>query len=215
MFFEFFILWGFWWWILFAGFVIADILFLEYDNGRGATFSLFVFAAAMFFLGDWNPFPWMIANPLWTVGVVLGYFVAGSIWSMVKWYFHCLNVRDDFKEFKDEFFTKHGITGEKIPMTLKKEWEHDIIYTKFRKGVPLNFMDYKGTILTWMTHWPFSAVWTLLNDPIRRIFLSIYKHLGGILQSISNRCFATVVVEFDEGDDDDSGQPSGKGWQRS
>ena len=201
MLFEFFVLWGFWWWILFAAIVIADIWFLEADNGTGATFSLILFGLAMFFFGNWNPFPWMAANPLSTVGIVVGYFAAGTVWSVIKWYFHCLNVRDRYNEVKAEFFTEHGITGSKIPMTLKKQWENQITWIRglgSSKEIPPSAAKNKSTILMWMTHWPFSAVWTLLNDPIKRVFIWIYSYVAGALQTISNRLFASTIVEFDE-----------------
>ena len=199
MFFEFFILFGVWWWLLVAAIVIVDVWFLEYDNGTGATFALFAFAAIMFFFGNWNPFPWMVANPLWTIGSVLGYFVAGGAWFIVKWYFHCLNVRDKYNEIKDNFFEEHKITGAKVPGDLKSSWQEALRYNGFRgKAIPPIARRYKSTILMWMTHWPFSAVWTLLNDPIRRIFMSNYAHLTVLLQSMSNLRFANTTVEFDD-----------------
>lgn len=207
MIFEFFVLWGFWWWALLALIIVADIFFLENDNGTGATISLIIFGAVMIFLGDWNPFPWMAANPLETVGIVLGYFVAGTIWSVIKWYFYCLNIRDRYNELKDEFFKEHGITGNKLPMTLKKEWKNHTDWVRGLgrgKDIPPSAAKNKGKILTWMTHWPFSAIWTLLNDPIRRVFIWIYKYMASGLQKISNRLFASIIVEFDEGDEDDA-----------
>lgn len=199
MFFEFFIFWGVWWWILLATVIIVDVWFLEYDNGTGATFSLVAFAAAMFFFGDWNPFPWMGANPLWTIGAVLGYFVAGGIWSIIKWYFHCLNIRDQYNEVKDAFFEENSITGDKISSQLKSAWKERLRYAGFKdESIAPVARKYKSTILMWMTHWPFSALWTLLNDPIRRIFMSIYARLTGTLQKISDRLFANTAVEFDD-----------------
>lgn len=199
MFFEFFIFWGVWWWLLVAAVIVVDILFLEYDNGTGATFSLAAFAALMFFFGDWNPFPWMAANPLWTIGSILGYFVAGSVWSIVKWYFHCLNVRDKYDEIKDAFFEEHKITDGKVSSQLKSEWKERLRYSEFSGGsIAPVARKHKSTILMWMTHWPFSAVWTLLNDPIRRIFMSIYARLTGTLQKISDRLFANTAIEFED-----------------
>lgn len=199
MFFEFFVFFGVWWWLLVAAVIVLDVWFLEYDNGVGATISLLVFGALMFFFGDWNPFPWMAANPLWTVGVVIGYFAAGGLWSMMKWYFHCLNIRDKHDEIKDEFFEEHKIIGGKVSSQLKGEWKERLRYGGFSDDdiVP-KARGHKSTILMWMTHWPFSAVWTLLNDPIRRIFKSIYARLVGTLQKISDRLFANTAVKFDD-----------------
>ena len=199
MFFEFFVFWGVWWWVLIGAVVIADVWFLEYDNGTGATFSLVAFALLMFFFGSWNPFPWIAANPLWTIGTFVGYFAAGGVWSIVKWYFHCLNVRDRYNEIKEAFFEEHNITSGKISSQLKKEWEQRLRHRGFLDvTIAPRAVKHKSKILMWMTHWPFSAFWTLLNDPIRRIFMAIYAHLTGTLQKISNSVFANTEVEFDD-----------------
>ncbi len=201
MFFEFFVFFGVWWWLLIAAIVIADIWFLEYDNGTGATFSLIVFGLLMFFFGDWNPFPWMAANPLLTIGTVVGYFVAGAIWAPVKWYFHCLNIRDKFNEIKEAFFEEHSITtGGKVSSQLRSQWKERLRYNGFvnEEAVEPKAIKHKAKILMWMTHWPFSFVWTVLNDPIRRIFIAIYDHMVGMLQKISDHVFANTAIEFDD-----------------
>lgn len=197
MFVEFFVFFGLWWWILFGTFVIADIFFLENDNGSGATFVFGAFLAVMFFFGDWNPFPAMMADPLWTIQLVLGYFVGGTIWSVIKWYFHGLNLRDEYRLVKERFFSREGITGDKIPQALISKWE-GTIFSNFPKGVPPKAMDNKASIMMWMTHWPFSLVWTILNDPIRRIFMFVYSRLAGLMQKISDRIFANEIVEYDD-----------------
>lgn len=52
--------------------------------------------------------------------------------------------------------------------------------------------DHKSTILTWMTFWPASLLWTLLNDPIRAAFRHIYISLSRTLQAISDHAFSRV-----------------------
>ena len=197
MFVELFVFMSLWWWILFAVFVIADIFFLENDNGTGATFALLAFGAAMFFLGDWNPLPGMIADPLGIVMLVVYYFVGGAVWSVVKWYFHGLNVRDKYREVKERFFDNHGIAGTKVPQKLITDWEYTVS-SNFNGSVPPKALENKGKIMMWMTHWPFSFVWTVLNDPIRRIFQAIYARVAGVMQRISDHIFKNEIVEYDD-----------------
>ncbi len=197
MFFEFFVLFGMWWWILFALFIMADIFFLEHDNGFGATSIVIAFLVTIFFFGDWNPFPLMMADPLLAVELVLGYFIFGAVWAVVKWYFHGLNERDEYRVIKQRFFSNEGIAGDKIPQDLISKWEN-LVERRFSKGVPPDWMQSKATMTMWMSHWPFSLVWTVLNDPIRRIFMFIYSRLGGIMQWITDRQFKNELVEYDD-----------------
>lgn len=64
--------------------------------------------------------------------------------------------------------------------------------------------NHKARIMRWIGHWPWSAFWTVLNDPIRRICKMLYKRMTIILVSIGQRQFAGVeddfVIEEDEND---------------
>ena len=197
MFFELFVFMSLWWWLLFAAYVVADIFFLENDNGTWATISLLLFGAAVFFFGDWNPLPGMIADPLGIVMLVVYYFGGGAVWSVIKWYFHSLNIRDKYREVKARFFDHNGIVGDKIPQKLIQDWEHTVA-RNFMGSVPPKALENKGKIMMWMTHWPFSFVWTVLNDPIRRAFQAIYSRVAGLLQKISDMVFKDEIVEYDD-----------------
>lgn len=194
---EFFVFLGYWWWLLFSVFLIAEIACLEKNNGGGATFAVLLFGGTMLALGDWNPFPVMIADPLWAIEMVGAYFLCGAVWSVIKWYFHGLNIRDEYRTVKSRFFNTEGIVGDKIPQKLVSKWENTI-ERNFPNGVPPKAMDNKASILMWMSHWPFSFIWTLINDPIRRIFMFIYARIANLMQKISNATFKNELVEYDD-----------------
>lgn len=40
--------------------------------------------------------------------------------------------------------------------------------------------------------------WTVLNDPVKRLFKQIYLQIQGLLQSISNRAFSGVEDDLRE-----------------
>lgn len=62
----------------------------------------------------------------------------------------------------------------------------DVNLTKF----PPHPNDNKGRIIFWMSYWPFSAVWTIINDPITRFYRFVYHRIGDMLAGISNRMFS-------------------------
>ena len=51
------------------------------------------------------------------------------------------------------------------------------------KPTPDNF---KSRIASWIVYWPPSLIWTILNDPLRRIGRRIYDGVAGLLKSISD-----------------------------
>lgn len=77
------------------------------------------------------------------------------------------------------------------------EWRAERLQQKFREaglsgtGKPL-VRENKARIVAWMSYWPASMAWTLIDDPVRRIFMSIYESIGGSLQRISDRRFAGI-----------------------
>lgn len=62
-------------------------------------------------------------------------------------------------------------------------------------GKPL-VRENKTRIVAWMSYWPASMAWTLIDDPVRRTFLAIYDHIGGSLQRISDRRFAGIEESY-------------------
>lgn len=94
-----------------------------------------------------------------------------------------------------------------------KEYESDIhgygasavSYQKYRRSIvkPL-VSDHKARILTWMSYWPWSCLWTLLNDPIRKLFKHIYYRIKGTLQKMSDRVFRSIDAELSEDNDVDA-----------
>jgi len=58
--------------------------------------------------------------------------------------------------------------------------------------------NHKGRIIAWMSYWPWSLFWTILNDPIRRLFRRIYYKIKSFLQGISEKVFKDINEELAE-----------------
>lgn len=54
----------------------------------------------------------------------------------------------------------------------------------------------KGRIIFWMSYWPASALWTIINDPITRFYRFLYNRIGKLLEGISNSMFAKYKDEL-------------------
>jgi hypothetical protein len=50
----------------------------------------------------------------------------------------------------------------------------------------------KSRIMMWMGYWPFSALWTMIDEPIKKAFRAIYNYISSTLQRISDDAFANI-----------------------
>jgi hypothetical protein len=86
-----------------------------------------------------------------------------------------------------------------VPAELRAAWQAVVQQGHWYNGsadisiIPPRPNDHKSTILTWMTFWPASLFWTLLNDPVRAAFQHIYASMVRTLQNISNHAFSHVA----------------------
>jgi len=56
--------------------------------------------------------------------------------------------------------------------------------------------NHKALITTWITHWPVSLVWTLINDPIKKFINHIFEFIKSVFQSISDKVFKSVKADL-------------------
>lgn len=56
----------------------------------------------------------------------------------------------------------------------------------------------KSRIMTWMMYWPWSAAWTLINDPVKRAFTAVYNHLRALFEGIVKSAFRGLDLDETE-----------------
>lgn len=197
----------FWFWVLVAVHFCVLLALIEYEKTGWATFSMIATFAALYFLGDFNVVTAALRNPGLTAGIIGGYFVAGTAWSVAKWWFFVRRCREDYDKLKATFLRQNGIEGSAIPDNLKAKWKESLTSHyrygserrySFSNGVIPKASDHKSRIMTWMCYWPWSMVWTLINDPVKRLFKQIYLQIAGMLQRISNSVFSGVEDDLRE-----------------
>jgi len=178
-----------WFWTLLSVVAILIIWFLEdaidygksyKDTGGGtkATMTIFAFLTLYFFFGSKEQFVqalyYIKDNPGTIILMLTSYVAIGVIWSIVKWYFYL----QGFKMYytKRNGSGKNGISLKTIP-----------------KGA-----DNKNRIITWMSYWPFSMIWTMINEPVRKIFRYIYSKIEGIYDKMAKSVFSDSVSNEEE-----------------
>jgi len=151
------------------------------------------------------------ANPALVLGVVAGYAVAGIVWSAPKWWFYVRKIRDEYLLLLDLYktehkipaevsiinatYTNHGaIPDESMEIPHMPDWQryyNDYSFYGVTEFPPLASQN-KSRIITWMMCWPWSALWTLIDEPFKRFFNFVFENLKGVYQSISESAFSGV-----------------------
>lgn len=192
-------------WIISFFIAVAFIWCIEFDKSDGAVLLIVLSYAFLWGAVGINPIVYAWNNPITAFTYIGGYFLGGTVWTIVKWYFYLLRRRDEARKIRVYFDANCDDLNQKWKNNDEfnfTNWMNDGGSTgsgasRCRRAYndrnyPPMATQHKGDILFWATYWPFSAFWTLLNDPIRRLWNAIYSVLGGILQRISNKVFADV-----------------------
>ena len=173
---EIFALGTIWFWMLCGAAFVIITAFVEAGYPGRATWAVILFFALVHFLGGLKFVNWVIENPGVFFSTIAVYFVVGTIYCLIKWYFFLLNKKDEYKK-NDE---------------VKKSRTH-----YGNAELPLKPSDYRYELVGWIIYWPFSCVWTIINDPVKRIATSIYLQIEGILQKMSDNVFKDVLEKKD------------------
>jgi hypothetical protein len=105
-----------------------------------------------------------------------------------------------------QFTDENGvILRDKIARNLRQTWKDKVLtlahhaedLSNLKYDVDTGKFDfpvreYKGKITTWMAFWPFSSVWTLIDDLVIRLWENLYKMLTGTFRRISESVFRDV-----------------------
>lgn len=174
---------------------ILLIAAVEYEKPGLATLSLVVAGLVLWLFGNVNVFALAAADPLLALGLTAGYFAVGALWSLAKWWFYVRRQRERYDELKTAFLKQHGCPEKgPVPDRLKAIWKaRRPHYNSYEKP---QARENKGRILTWMIYWPWSCVWTILNDPVKRLWKSIFNAMKAIFQKVADSAYKDVEDDF-------------------
>lgn len=182
---------AFWVWCGLWSLIFAVMVQREHTILTGI--GLGVMAAAYFVFGHHDP------SVLWdtkTLGIVIGYVVAGVPWSVFRWYRHHRDLRKEYDSAKEDFLVARGVKDStRIPDELLAEWQRSSYRMDPRRS---SVKGSKAQITGWMIFWPFSMTGWVLNDPITRLFNAIFERLRGVYTGIMNRVWGDVADDFRE-----------------
>lgn len=204
---ELFVVGTFWFWALLIAEIVLLFVFVEYENGIGATVSLAVFLGLLQFFGDVDIITFVRSHPFIVAGCVLAYFVLGAVWGIIKWSIFCHDVLEEYEDAKSEWLRDRGQpSGTKVvPPELRADWSRHLNNqtNAYRGGKYIRLgeaplvRNHKSQIMRWMTFWVVSIIWSFINDFVKRVFRSIYQWMAEFLQRISDNMFAKSNIQED------------------
>ena len=194
--------------ILIVGIVAAIVTMISLEMEKEGTATTAVSIALALLLWNYGPDLWsFVKNDVGTTLLfVLGYLVAGVVWSFLKW--------SEFVKRKIELFKKVRaeviVTRPEFSDTNDKDryylcdmlrangfegvWSSDIksMGEIILKITPIGSKN-KAAIVAWISYWPLSLLATLLNNPFRRFFEYVYSLVADSYDKISQRHFKSLI----------------------
>ena len=135
---------------------------------------------------------------------VLGYLVAGVIWSFLKWNEFVKRKINIFKRTKaklildrpdfDENNDNHiSMLCDRLKDNGLSIWSYNVksMAELKIKVVPIG-SENKSAIVAWISYWPLSLLATLLNNPFRRLFEYTYSLVANAYDEIGKRHFKSL-----------------------
>ncbi len=208
-----------WFWGLVLVASMLVIWALEYENWRWAGGALLTLIALIVLLGNLWIIPWLYHNPWWFAAIVAGYFAIGVPWGFVKCYLFLKEVaRSHWEQFEDwgrELLERQelppgigradletAIKDRNMTTAIKIQWVKFVKRYGMGRGfehriVPPLDAELHQMMVAWGSFWPWSAVWTIINDPVRKAFSYIFDVLGGWRRAMVARIFRDITPNLE------------------
>lgn len=160
--------------IWFVGIILVILVTLFVEKGRtfAATFTFIGLIAFLTFAGRIPVLAYITDHPVEIIFYGLGYIAIGFIWGVIRWAFYVSSCNHKFEQ----------------QLTLRKADDRyfDAQYIARVSDLNPKVSDHEADLLRWMTYWPFSALWTLVNDPFSKGVKWLFDETQGAFVYISD-----------------------------
>lgn len=200
MWFPFLVIDGLFLYGLIGIFSLLALVSMQYERPGLCTVVVAVALAVLQYYSPLQPISFIIHRPIDAAMIAGAYFAAGSIWILIKWFSHVYKIRDRFHEVKDQiikgmksdfgtfpndYFNQDGsltLNGSQLLHVRGATRIHE-------RELPPQVSHHKAEIYMWWLCWPLSLIWTMLSDPIIRLWNFVYNLFGNMMQTISDNAF--------------------------
>lgn len=182
---------GLWFWLTSAAAAIILLVFIENEKPVCSTFTFLAFLAFVTVFSNVNPFTWAAEHFVLFLEYLAAYLAVGVGWSVAKWVFFFLNRRDQYEVLRAEYLKRKKLEAVRNSDDFKTWlWNNDTYHVGKRGEFPPLPQSNKSRIILWMAYWPWSATWTLINDPLKRFWRLAYQSIAGLMADLSKAAFA-------------------------
>ena len=185
---------GIFFYIIVAVFLAVLLGCIEYQKGWWSSILVTAFCLVLYTVFGVNVVTLAVNNPWMIAPYVVGYFVVGSVWACVKWIFYSHKMLDIVKDIKMEYLNRHNISSNVIPEDKKEDFIYKVLAnSKYHdEFYPPKFLKHKADWMMWATYWPLSLFWTMLDQPIKKLWNFIYSNIGQMMQNITDKMFENI-----------------------
>jgi len=208
-------------WILIAAIGIVILASVEYEKPVLSTISVVGFFVLLAYLGDFSLWAFVVHHPTWSLIGLAAYVFFGVCWSYCKWHFFVVSMAQRYnenfrerveliKQYENEKREKRESGSEWITMRKLDSLSNKIHCCESEMSLNRKpeAKKFKRRIMIWMVHWPWSCIWTIINDPIKKLFKYIFRKLQAFYQRIADKAYCSTE-EFRPWKDDRKEKKSG------
>jgi hypothetical protein len=182
------------WLVLFftAAFVIVTVAFVANYRPGSATVVLALALAYFQFLTPYDPIGYIMHHPLYAGAAVAIYATLGTVWVRIRWRVFVTGAFNARREAQEKFLGGTSIDQLDIKGREKLKTTIDsavATYTGRREPRPMIF-NHKSKFFLWLTYWPLSIVWIVIDEPVKRFCTWAYYSMAKSLQAVSDRAFS-------------------------
>lgn len=190
----------FMYWSVSVGSIILLFYFVEHENTIGAFIEIVVYLFFLQKIAGIDAIGHMSQNRLWGLLYIVGYFIAGTIWSFIKWWIY---LRKKVRRFKTDRLKIANDNREDRSSPPYTSWEE--IPEDFRENVKNSCRnrlripkasENKNKITNWILCWPVSLLWSLFDDIAKEIGRKIVETLNKLYQGMAERAFKEIKEDI-------------------
>jgi hypothetical protein len=189
---EFIVIGG---WIFWLGVFSTSLMIISFSENEKPAWPFIPILGFLIILAvasPFSPFTWVVAHPLETLLGFLSYLILGAIWTIVKWYSFSIRAMEIYQKHRNKWLSDRNIDvfiNSMHGVDLKTYISRNVSYDRFGGTMPPEPGRNINRIFTWMLYWPWSLLWTFLNDPLVRIFNFAFRRIEDLLKSVTRRRF--------------------------
>jgi fatty acid desaturase len=158
----------FWFWLLIVVSMTSIIALIENEQNVIADIIFVVTMLALYKLGCGTALAtigmWVAAHWFYSILIFLGYLLAGTAYSFIKWFIFLEDGRARIIREKSYFYESDWLPSEN-----------------------------KSRITHWMIYWPLSGIWTMISNPVAKAFNRIFYRLESVYLKMSNKIMADLI----------------------